>query len=90
MLIFIIRILFHKRKSVPVELFTEALRHENKGDFETAVLQYQTALAEERKSKFPNNHLLGKINEKLKVLNTVISYQDNFHDENKFMPIPKN
>lgn len=90
MLVFIIRILFRKRKSMPVELFTAALRDENRGDFEAAIRQYETALAEENKSKFPSNTLQKKISEKLKVLRTVTSYQENFQYENKLWAVPKN
>lgn len=90
LLVFIIRLLFKKRKSVPVEWFTAALRLENEGDFATAILRYETALAEENKSKFPNTKLLDMINDKLKVLRTVVSYQDNFHYETKILAMPKN
>jgi hypothetical protein len=89
LLFFIFRAIFSKRKSLPVELFAEALRNENKGDYEAAIRQYETALAEESKSKFPSNSMQHKINDKLKVLRTVISYQENFQYENKLWVIPK-
>ena len=55
------------RKSIPDKLFLEALRKENNGNFEAAVLTYENALGEAGKRRF-NSNLKKKINEKLKLL----------------------
>ena len=60
-------------------LFMEALRNENSGNYEAAILGYETALAEVSKSGFSKNGLTAKITGKLKVLKSLISYQENFH-----------
>lgn len=72
------------RKTVPVAIFIEALRNENRGDYEAAIHGYETALAEVNKSRFPKGRLLTRITAKLKVLRTLIRYQSGFqmaHDE---------
>lgn len=76
------------RKSIPVALFSDALRNENSGNYEAAILGYENALAAINKSRFQNGKLIQKINGKLKVLKTVTSYQANFHYENTRWPIP--
>jgi hypothetical protein len=67
-----------RRKNIPVELFIEALRNENNGHFEQAVITYETALNEVNKIRF-HSTLKNKIIQKLKLLNTVIEYQNNQH-----------
>jgi hypothetical protein len=71
-----IRAGYLRRKNVPVELFIEALRNENKGQFEKAVVVYENALAEFKKIRF-HGDLKNKIVEKIKLLHTVIEYQKN-------------
>ncbi|MBL0267830.1 MAG: hypothetical protein IPP99_03910 [Chitinophagaceae bacterium] len=78
----------YTRKSIPVSLFRDALRNENCGNFEAAILGYENALTEINKSRFPSGKLIQKINGKLKVLRTVTSYEANFHYENTRWPIP--
>lgn len=77
-IVIFIRYMIQKRKSVPVELFAEALRNENSGDYATAVTNYKTALLEFRKKKRYNSDLENKIVEKLKVLHTIIEYESSF------------
>ena len=78
-IIFLFRRFFQNKKNVPGELFTEALRNENSGYFETAIMKYERALDEVKKNRFQDNSLKSKIIEKLKVLHTVIEYKNGFH-----------
>ena len=55
-----------RKKDTPVELFVEALRNENNGHFETAVVTYESALNAVEKSRF-HSYLKNKIIEKIKV-----------------------
>ena len=75
----------YTRKSIPVSLFRDALRNENCGNFEAAILGYENALSE---IHLQSGKLIQKINGKLKVLRTVTSYEANFHYENTRWPIP--
>jgi hypothetical protein len=68
-----------RKKNVPVELFAEALRNENSGQFETALVTYERALNEVKKTRFQGSSLRCKIVNKLKVLHTVIEYKNGFH-----------
>ncbi|MBC7874180.1 MAG: hypothetical protein H7Y01_09305 [Ferruginibacter sp.] len=68
-----------REKSIPGKLFTEALRNENSGDFEAAIVNYETALTEVTKSRLKNNSLKLRITERLKTLYTVIECNKNFH-----------
>jgi hypothetical protein len=65
-----------KRKSASVRLFVEGLKNENSGHFEEAVINYQNALDEVKKTRF-HSSMESKIVGKLKVLNTVIAYTNN-------------
>jgi hypothetical protein len=76
LIIFLIRFFIIWKKNIPVELFVEALRNENNGNFEEAVITYETALNEFKKMKLHRN-LENKIIEKLKVLHTIIEYKNN-------------
>ncbi|MEI9909273.1 MAG: hypothetical protein WDO71_06215 [Bacteroidota bacterium] len=78
LVIFMIRTLILRKRNVPVELFLEALRNENSGHFEEAVITYENALSAVGKSRF-NSYLRIRINEKLKVLRTIIEYKNNLH-----------
>lgn len=62
------------KKKIPDALFAEALRNENSGDFETAVITYKKALNEVNKIRF-HTQFKNKIIEKLKVLHTAIEYK---------------
>ena len=72
------RYIMQKKMNIPVRLFAEALKNENSGHFEEAVINYQNALDEVKKVRFQGN-LENKIVAKLKVLNTVIAYTNNSH-----------
>jgi hypothetical protein len=77
--IFLFRRFGPRKKNIPVELFTEALRNENSGQFETALVAYERALNEVKKTRFQGSTLRSKIVHKLKVLHTVIDYKNGFH-----------
>jgi hypothetical protein len=77
LLIFLIRSFVQSKKNIPVELFVAALLQENSGHFEKAVIGYESALHEVKKIRF-NRVLKNKIIEKLKLLHTVIEYNNNF------------
>jgi hypothetical protein len=78
--IIILSILFFilRKKSIPVELYIEALRNENNGHFEAAVIAYETALLEVKKIRF-HGPLKNRIIQKLKLLHTVVEYNNNLH-----------
>jgi hypothetical protein len=59
-----------------VELFVQALRNENSGQFEAAVTTYENALNEVKKVMFHDNNLKKRIIDKLKVLHTIIEYKN--------------
>ena len=71
-----VRFLIVSGKNIPVKLFSKALKNENNGDFEEAVINYQCALDEVKKFRF-HGQLESKIIEKLTVLNKVIEYEHN-------------
>ena len=74
-LIFIfIRAFILRKESFPVELFNEAQRNENNGDFEEAIISYESALTEAKKTVFLTE-LKYRIAGKLKVLNTILDYR---------------
>ncbi len=68
-----------RERNIPVELFAEALKNENSGNFEAALIAYENALNEVKKNRFYSSSMKNKIVEKLKVLNTVIAYKNNSH-----------
>ena len=76
-IIIMIRWFVTHKKNVPAELFAEALRNENRGDYEAALIAYENALHEVKKSRFYSHSMKNNIVEKLKVLNTVIAYKNN-------------
>ena len=66
-----------RKKNLPVTLYVEALRNENSGHFEEALITYENALMEVEKEKFQyRGSLKNKITEKLKVLHTIIEYKN--------------
>lgn len=73
----IIYILFVKGGDVLQELFRTGLREENNGQFEAAVITYKNALKESERSKADRDIKLA-IEQKVKVLHTVIEYNRNF------------
>lgn len=73
----IIRFLVLRRKNISVELFVKALKNENSGHFEDALITYESALNEVNKIRFHGN-FKNKIIEKIKLLHTLIEYKDSF------------
>ena len=82
LLLFFRRFIFRK-KNIPDELFSEALRKENDGNFAIAKGIYERALDEINKTGFQGSDLKNKIIDKLKVLDTVINYGNSFHYDRK-------
>jgi hypothetical protein len=74
--ILIISSILIKKKNLPVKLFIEAQKNENDGYFEEAVIVYESALNEVKKTRF-HGGLKNKIVDKLKVLHTTIEYRNN-------------
>ena len=71
-----VRFFILKKKNIPVRLFAQALKNENNGHLEEAVITYECALVEVKKIRF-HTELKKKIIEKLKVLNMMIEYDKN-------------
>lgn len=61
---------------VPEKLFSEALYYENDGLFEKAEVYYRSALEEMKGKKLQSRKLKNKIDAKIKLLHTVIVYQE--------------
>ena len=74
-IIFLIRFFIQSKQDIPVELFIEALRNENNGDYEEAVTRYESALDKFKKIR-SHGYLKNKISEKLKILHTVIESRE--------------
>jgi hypothetical protein len=72
----LIRYFILRKKSLAMLLFINASKAENQGNYLQAVSGYENALAEVKKSKF-HGHLKIIIIEKLKVLQTVRTYESN-------------
>ena len=70
-----IRSWFLQRNNMPVELYIMALKDENNGRFEQAVITYENALSEVNKTRF-HTSLKNKIIEKLRILHTNIDYKN--------------
>lgn len=75
--ILVIRSWVLQRKNIPVELFVKALQNENSGNFDQALISYESALEEVNKIRFHRN-LKHKIIEKIKLLHTLIEYRNSF------------
>lgn len=73
----IIRSLILRRKNLPVQLFVKALHNENNGNFEEALIAYESALKEVKKIRF-HGSLKNKILEKIKLLHTLIEHKNSF------------
>ena len=82
-LMLVARYIMQRRKNLPVELFSRALQNENSGEYEEAVITYKNALLEFKKKKRHNTDLENKIHEKLKVLHTIIEYENSFQSRKK-------
>ena len=68
--------LLHKQNS-HTELYSEGLRDENNGNYETALHKYEDALNEIRKLKLEDK-FGHKIAARIRVLRTTIEYENNF------------
>jgi hypothetical protein len=71
------RFLILRGKNIPVQLFNEAIKNENNGSFEAALVTYESALTEVKKIRFHSN-LKNRIIDKIQVLHTIIEYKNNF------------
>jgi hypothetical protein len=76
LIIFLVLLFIYKKQNVPARSFSAALKNENNGDFKEALVHYEIALTEVKKTK-RNNSLRIKIIEKIKVLHTVVQYEKN-------------
>ena len=72
------RFLILKKKNIPIRLFSLALKNENSGHLEEAIVNYESALLEVEKIRF-HSELKKKIVEKLKVLKMMVEYDNNSH-----------
>ena len=72
-----IRFWVSRRKNVPLELFFKGLQNENSGNFEEALISYESALNEVNKIRF-HGSLKNKITEKIKLLHTLIDHKNSF------------
>lgn len=75
-IIHFVRSFLRRNKNTSVEFFSEALRNENDGDYESAVINYEFVLNKFKKNKF-DNIIRNKAIEKLKVLHAIIEYKNN-------------
>lgn len=78
LIILSVRFFILRRKNISLELYVEALRNENSGHFEVAVINYEAALDEVKKIRF-HSILKNRIIEKLKLLHTIMEYKNNLH-----------
>jgi hypothetical protein len=74
-IIIVLLFLVPPKKNISVDLFNEALRNENNGLYEEAVVNYESALYEVNKTRF-HGTFKNKIIEKLKLLHTLIEYNN--------------
>ncbi|OQP63372.1 hypothetical protein A3860_23780 [Niastella vici] len=74
-IILVLRSLLSRKKNISVDLFNEAIRNENNGLYEEAVVKYESALKEVNKTRF-HSTFRNKIIEKIKVLHLLIEYNN--------------
>lgn len=77
--IYLFRRFVPENKNIARVLFSEALKNENDGYFETALINYGKALEAVKKSRFYRSSLESKIVAKLKILQTVIAYKNGIY-----------
>lgn len=76
-LVIVLAMLFLKaKKDIPSALFSAALKKENSGLYVEAIVIYEMALKEIKKTRF-QTEFKDKIVGKLKVLHTLIAYEGN-------------
>jgi hypothetical protein len=83
--LFIVRRLTRKRRNTPDMLLAEALRYENNGVYDKAVISYQAALEKIKKIR-SQRMLQSKISQKLKVLHTLMEYESRTTSGQKNIP----
>jgi len=76
-IILLIRSVVLRNNNILEKLFIEAIKNENSGDFEAAIISYENALNEVKKGKLHDSDLENKIMGKIKVLHTAIDYKNN-------------
>jgi len=79
LVILLIRFFVVRKKSLSDILLSEALKNENDGYFNEAIINYNQALIEIKKNRVNNNGLKIKIIDKIKTLHTVTEYKNNFN-----------
>lgn len=78
--VILFRFIRRRSQSNVLKLFHAALSEENSGEFASAILQYETALQEAEKNG-ADAQLRSKIVEKLKVLQTITTYENDMHQQ---------
>ena len=72
---FLIHYFLRRKKDISLKLFFEALKNENNGQLDAAVIVYESALQEITKNRFRSSSLKNKIIGKLKTLRAYIEYE---------------
>ena len=85
LVIVLLRAFVLRKNNLLVKLFAEALEKENSGHFEAAIITYQIALNETRKTRFNINNQKNKIIERIKVLHSVLEYRNGFSRNDRAM-----
>jgi len=80
----LVRYYLFTKNNIPVQLFAKGLENENSGYYQAAVVSYESALQEVKKKKYHNSQLEDKIVGKLKVLKTMIEYENSFQERPSF------
>lgn len=73
-----LRLVIWGKKNIPLLLFAEARRDENRGCYEQALLTYEIALNKIENIRFGST-LKNKILGKIKLLHNLIEYRNNFY-----------
>jgi len=71
----LVRYFILRKKSLAMLLFINATKSENNGNYQEAIIIYENALFEARKSRF-HDFLKIKIMEKLKLMQTINTYKN--------------
>jgi hypothetical protein len=67
------------KKNSHTELYKEGVHNENEGNYKLALQNFEDALAEIRKLKV-DNKFGDKIEERIKILHTIIDYEKSFQN----------
>jgi hypothetical protein len=76
-LCFVVILVANHKKNSHTQLYKEGVHNENEGDYKLALQNYADALIEIRKLKV-DNKFGHKIEERIKILRTLIDYEKNF------------